>query len=84
MDNITLLAKGISPYDPLGDLDFTKMIPEAARISAIIFLIIVGILGLGAAFKAKEHKRAVAIVILTICILILGEIVIINFIPFYK
>ncbi len=80
---MSLLNKGISTYDPLGDLDFTKMIPEAARISAIIFLIVVGIIGLGAAFKAKDGKSTAAIMILTLCILVLGEIAIIKILPLY-
>ncbi len=79
-----MLLSAVSTYDPLGDLDFTKMVPEAARITAIIFMIVVGVIGLGAAFKAKEGKTTAAIVILTVCILVLGEIAIIKFMPFYK
>ena len=55
----------ITKQEPLGDLNFSSMIPEAAFAAAMIAIIVLASAGIGAALRAHDPKRAVAIGLIT-------------------
>ena len=69
------IVNNITPHqDPLGNLDFSGMIPEAMFSIVMILFIVLSVLGMGLAFRARDGKKATAIAIIVLCIIVLSII----------
>lgn len=51
--------------EPLGDLDFKSMVPEAIFAALMILIMLFAIFGMSTAFRTHDPKRAIAVGILT-------------------
>lgn len=67
--------------DPLGDLDFLKMVPDALTIITMLVVMAIGIAGFSLAFRARDGKTSAAIMVITICMVVLGIIGVRYFLP---